>query len=63
MNDYYTDIQRAQKIRLLDIFIIGPTLIIIGLLSKNSLPVRIILISIGIGTIFYNGYFYLKYKS
>lgn len=61
--NYQEDIDRAQMVRLWDVFGIGPILIIIGLLKSTPVPAKIALIVIGLGTIVYNGYFYLKYKS
>lgn len=60
--DYQSDVQKAQMIRLWDIFFISPALIIIGFLPNIPLLARIILIGIGIGTFVYNGTFYIKYK-
>lgn len=60
--NYQEDVKRAQMVRLWDVFGIGPTLIVIGLLKSTPTSAKIILIAIGAGTIIYNGYFYLKYK-
>lgn len=62
MIDPVADIKRAQKIRLFDIFFIGPILIIA---SFVKLPkwMRLIIAVIGIGTIIYNAIFYFRYKN
>lgn len=52
-----------QTVRLLDVFMIGPVLIFLGLYLKNiPMWARLILIGIGIGTVLFNGNNYLKYK-
>lgn len=50
----------VQLVRLADVFLIGPFLIYAG--TRKELPknIQIGLIGVGIGTIFYNGYNYLK---
>lgn len=60
--NYSKDVQNAQRVRLWDILLLGPALIIIGLLPVINIPMRAILIGIGAGTIIYNAYFYNKYK-
>ena len=60
--DYQSDIERAQMVRLWDIFFISPALIIIGFLPSTPVWAKILLIGIGVGTLLYNGNFYLKYK-
>lgn len=61
-NDLSEDIQRAQAVRMLDVLIIGPALILFGILPKIPFFARVLLVLIGAGTIIYNGYFYFKYK-
>lgn len=51
-----------QTVRLLDVFMIGPVLIFLGLYLKIPMWARLILIGIGIGTVIFNGNNYLKYK-
>lgn len=53
----------VQKVRLLDVFAIGPFLIYAG--TRKELPnwVRSGLFIVGIGTIIYNGQNYLKNKN
>ena len=50
----------VQLVRLADVFLIGPFLIYAG--TRKELPknIQIGLIGVGIGTILYNGYNYLK---
>jgi len=50
----------VQDIRLIDVFIIGPFLIYVGMKKELSLPVRLALIGFGAATIIYNGNNYLK---
>jgi hypothetical protein len=50
----------VQDIRLIDVFIIGPFLIYVGMKKELSLPVRLVLIGFGAATIIYNGNNYLK---
>lgn len=61
--DYKKQVQDAQMVRLWDIFFIAPALIFIGAKYDMPLAEKIILIGIGIGTLAYNGFFYLKYKN
>lgn len=61
--DYKKDVDRAQSVRLWDVFLIGPALIIAGLIPTCPKIIKIILIVIGVGTIGYNGYHYLKYRN
>ena len=61
--DYKSDIERAQRVRLWDIFFISPVLVIIAFLPNIHWRARITLAGIGIGTFIYNGCFYLKYKN
>jgi hypothetical protein len=50
----------VQDIRLIDVFIIGPLLIYVGMKKELSLPVRVALLGFGAATIIYNGNNYLK---
>ena len=52
----------VQDIRLIDVFVIGPFLIYVGMKKELSLPVRLALIGFGAATIIYNGNNYLKNK-
>lgn len=49
---------KAQPIRLLDVFVIGPLMIYAGTQSKPPW-LQTALVAIGIGTMFYNGRNYL----
>lgn len=46
--------QKSQKVRLLDVFVLGPIMIYAG--TRTSLPVwlRVSLMAMGVGTIYYN---------
>jgi hypothetical protein len=50
----------VQLVRLADVFLIGPFIIYAG--TRKELPqnIRFGLIAVGIGTIVYNGYNYIK---
>jgi len=52
----------VQEIRLIDVFLIGPFLIYVGMKKELSLPVRSTLLALGVATIIYNGNNYLKNK-
>jgi hypothetical protein len=47
---------------LLDVFLIGPFLIYVGMNKQLSLPTRVALVTLGVSTILYNGNNYLKNK-
>lgn len=53
---------QKQAVRLFDILLFAPILIYIGWSGKMNNTIRTILIVMGIGTIAYNGYYFLKYK-
>lgn len=57
-----SEYQKSQNIRLLDVFVIAPILVYIGI--KQDMPkwMKISLISIGIATFYYNGKNYLINK-
>ena len=51
---------KAQGIRLLDVFVIGPVMIYAASQVKETQPwLKMVLVGIGIGTIVYNGRNYL----
>lgn len=51
---------KAQGIRLLDVFVVGPVMMYAGLQNKKLDPwMRYSLIAIGVSTVFYNGRNYL----
>ena len=52
----------SQVARLLDIFLIGPFLIYIGLIGKVNKTLSTILIIIAVITILYNAYYFIKYN-
>lgn len=54
--------RQKQAVRLFDILLFSPILIYIGATGKMNPAIRTILIVMGIGTIAYNGYYFLKYK-
>lgn len=51
-----------QNVRLFDVLLFSPILIYIGATGKMNKTIRWILVLMGVGTILYNGYYYLKYK-
>lgn len=56
------EFQKSQTIRLVDVFIIGPLLVFVGIKYFRTLPVvlSVSLIVIGVATVLYNGNNYLK---
>jgi hypothetical protein len=52
----------VQDIRLIDVFLLGPFLIYVGMKKELSLPIRLALLGFGAATIIYNGNNYLKNK-
>lgn len=50
----------VQDIRLIDVFVIGPFLMYVGMKKELSLPVRLTLLGFGAATIIYNANNYLK---
>lgn len=61
-NTTFSEYQKSQTIRLVDVFFIAPVLVYAG--TKQSLPnwLRISLIGIGAATFYYNGKNYLINK-
>lgn len=53
---------QKQYVRLFDIFLFAPILIGIGWSGKMNNNIRAILIIMGVGTLIYNGYYFLKYR-
>lgn len=51
-----------QAVRLVDVFIFSPILIYIGLSGKLTPFWRTVLVILGISTIIYNGYYFIKYN-
>ena len=55
---------KAQEVRALDVFVIGPAIIAGGSIISKHAPERrglgFILIAIGVGTVLYNGHNWLK---
>ena len=52
----------VQDIRLIDVFVLGPFLMYVGMKKELSLPIRLTLLGFGAATIIYNGNNYLKNK-
>lgn len=52
--------KNVQIVRLADVFLIGPFLIYAGTKKHLAKSIRLGLIGIGVGTILYNGYNYMK---
>ena len=53
---------KSQRVRLLDIFLYGPIMMIAALSSRPSPTMRASLFLIGVGTIIYNADNYFKIK-
>ena len=56
------EIKKSQKVRLWDVFILGPAMVYIGVNNKLKPWEKAILIGGGLGTIYYNGRNYLRNK-
>ena len=54
------EISKSQTVRAIDVLLIGPFLIYVGMQKKNSQNVDMALIAIGTLTILYNGNNFLK---
>lgn len=54
--------KQKQNVRLFDILLFAPILIYIGASGKMNKWTRGALIVMGLGTIIYNGYYFIKYK-
>jgi hypothetical protein len=52
----------VQKVRLLDVFVIAPVLMVASTQKQLSKPMRLAVFSIGLATLLYNGHHYLKNK-
>ena len=52
----------VQKVRLLDVFVIAPVLMVASTQKTLSKPMRLAVFSIGLATLLYNGHNYLKNK-
>lgn len=57
------EMQSTQWVRLFDVFAIAPILIVAGLMAKPKKWIKTSLIIFGIFTIFYNAFYYFKYKN
>ena len=54
-------ILKPQRIRLVDVFLLGPFMIWFGVIATGVPSIfKIIMIISGIATIIYNGYYYLR---
>lgn len=53
---------KAQSVRLLDVFVIGPIMVAAGMQKAQPQWMQLSLIAIGLGTIAYNGRNYLLIK-
>jgi hypothetical protein len=52
----------AQDVRLIDVVLIAPFLIYVSLRKELPNPIRITLFGLGVATLLYNGYNYIKNK-
>lgn len=50
-----TEIKKAQHVRLLDVFVIGPAMAYAGTRKELDPLTRFILLTAGLGTVLYNG--------
>jgi hypothetical protein len=57
-----TELSKSQHIRLWDVYFVGPILIYASITGKHSDFVRLSLLLIGLGTIYYNGKNYISNK-
>lgn len=48
------EVQKSQEVRLVDVFVLGPFMIGMALMSRPSPLLRVILGAAGVGTILYN---------
>ena len=55
-------IGKTQVVRIIDVVVIGPGLIYLGTRKQKYKAANLFLLVVGITTIFYNGYNYLKQK-
>lgn len=56
-----TEAQIAQAIRVLDVLVVAPVLIYMGVTGNINRNLKIFLIVLGIASILYNGYYFFKY--
>lgn len=49
-----TEFQKSQEVRLLDVFVLGPFMIGVALVSRPAPLLRVLLGVVGVGTILYN---------
>ena len=52
----------VQKVRLLDVFVIAPVLMVASTQKTLSKPMRVTIFTIGLATLIYNGHHYLRNK-
>lgn len=62
MPETIEDAKQKQLVRVYDVLVFSPILIYIGMTGNLTKTLRYILVILGIGTIIYNGYYYLKYR-
>lgn len=58
--EYPEEIKKSQIVRLWDVFGLGPAMVYIGSTGKLEPWEKLLLISAGLGTIYYNGTNFLK---
>lgn len=62
-NETITEYQKGQIVRLFDVFVIAPVTIYAGIKGNFHPLIKILLIAIGIGTVYYNAKnFLINYK-
>ena len=62
MPETLTDAEEKQLVRLFDVFVFAPLLIYIASRGTLTKGMRYILVILALGTIIYNGYYFLKYR-
>lgn len=52
----------VQDIRILDVVVVAPFLIYVSMRKELPRPIRLMLMGLGVATLLYNGYNYIKNK-
>ena len=54
---------KSQAVRLVDVFALGPWLMLLGSRGRLTEGERALLVTVGALTIAYNGYYYLQHRA
>lgn len=57
------DAKKKQWVRLFDIFLFAPALLYIAMKGNLNSTMKAVLVIMALGTIIYNGYFFIKYNT